>query len=260
MDTLLLALGVGLAAGFSPGPLLTLVVTTALERGFAAGARVAMAPLLTDAPIILVSLLVLSELPAGFLAAVTVAGGLLVGYLGVDTLRTARGAGGGLSVEGALEAAPRSGSRDLRRGALVNLLSPHPWIFWMTLGGPELVRSWARSPPLAIGFAAVFFALLVGGKTLIAGLAARSRRLLQGRWYGRVLAVLGAALIALGAMLVAQGIAGWQALPETAPGAVTISYGRLPPTPTAAPPTGRHGQRAGRVRCRPPSPPPAAPG
>jgi len=46
-----MGLGLGLAAGASPGPLLTLVVSSTLARGFGAGLRVALAPVLTDAPI-----------------------------------------------------------------------------------------------------------------------------------------------------------------------------------------------------------------
>ena len=60
MDLFWIGIGLGLAAGISPGPLLTLVISTTLERGFRAGTRIAIAPLITDAPIIVVTLLILS--------------------------------------------------------------------------------------------------------------------------------------------------------------------------------------------------------
>ena len=47
--------------------------------------RVALSPLITDAPIILLSLLLFAALPPLFEQAVTVAGGLYVIYLGIDT-------------------------------------------------------------------------------------------------------------------------------------------------------------------------------
>lgn len=47
----------GLSAGFSPGPLLTLVLTETLHHGVKAGIRVALAPMITDAPIIVLTLL-----------------------------------------------------------------------------------------------------------------------------------------------------------------------------------------------------------
>jgi len=52
----------GLTAGMSPGPLLTLVITETLKHNKSEGIKVAIAPLLTDIPIIVVTLFVLSKL------------------------------------------------------------------------------------------------------------------------------------------------------------------------------------------------------
>ena len=57
MTELLAGLAIGFGAGIAPGPLSALVVTTSLERGFGPGARVAIAPLLTDTPIVLFAVL-----------------------------------------------------------------------------------------------------------------------------------------------------------------------------------------------------------
>jgi len=63
MVTLLSAAAVyGLSAGFLPGPLLALVVSQTLRYGTREGAKAAMAPLITDLPIILVSVLVMRSL------------------------------------------------------------------------------------------------------------------------------------------------------------------------------------------------------
>ena len=48
----------GLASGFAPGPLLVLVVAETLRHDVRAGIKVAIAPLITDVPIIVVSLLI----------------------------------------------------------------------------------------------------------------------------------------------------------------------------------------------------------
>lgn len=79
----------GLGAGFSPGPLLALVVSETLRRGAAAGIRVALAPLVTDLPIIALVVLGLghvvhdSMLPGGL----AVIGGMLVICMGLGELR-----------------------------------------------------------------------------------------------------------------------------------------------------------------------------
>jgi len=45
----------GLSAGIAPGPLLTLVISETLQKDIKAGIRVALAPMFTDVPIIVIS-------------------------------------------------------------------------------------------------------------------------------------------------------------------------------------------------------------
>lgn len=167
MDELALGLSLGIGAGLSPGPLLALLVRATLERGFAAGARVALTPLITDAPLVVLCVLVLRELPDSALAALSLAGAAFVGWMAWDTLR-------------ADEAAAGEAGGDLRRGVLVNLLSPHPWLFWLAVGGPLLVDAGHRSAGLAVAFAGGFYAALVGAKVALAGLVAAGRRRIAG--------------------------------------------------------------------------------
>jgi len=200
MESTLLGLSFGLAAGLSPGPLLSLVLRSSLEHGFRAGARVAIAPLLTDAPVILLSLLVLDRLPPEFLRGLAIFGGLFVIHLGVQGLRN--------PVPEMDDSPPRSGIEDLREAFWVNLLSPHPWMFWVTVGGPILVESWRRDRLDATGFLIAFFTLLVGLKILFAALVAGGRELLGSSGFRRTLAAASALLIALGVFLLYQGISG----------------------------------------------------
>ena len=137
MTELLLGISLGFAAGVSPGPLLTLVVVTGIERGPAPAVRVAMAPLVTDTSVILLALLVLTNVPDRALDGLSIVGGLYLVGLGLATLLRA----------GKLEAIDVAAARrDIVRGVAVNLLSPHPWVFWITVGGPLLVEAWRRAP------------------------------------------------------------------------------------------------------------------
>jgi threonine/homoserine/homoserine lactone efflux protein len=72
-------------------------------------------------------------------------------------------------------------SDPLTRGTLLNLLSPHPWLFWIVVGGPILLAAWNTSPISAIGFLVAFFALLVGTKVVIAAIVAQGRERLSPR-------------------------------------------------------------------------------
>ncbi|PSL52569.1 LysE type translocator [Saccharothrix carnea] len=92
MDALGLGLALGLAASISPGPLLVLVVTSALRSGWKSGALTACAPLLSDAAVVAVTLLLLDRLPARALGVLGVVGAVFVVWSGVQTVREARSA------------------------------------------------------------------------------------------------------------------------------------------------------------------------
>jgi threonine/homoserine/homoserine lactone efflux protein len=193
---LLLGLGLGLGAGLAPGPLLALVVTTTLSRGFGAGVRVACAPLVTDIVVIAASALVVHSLPDRAAGVLGVVGGLYVLWLGVDALRVPAEAGDP-------DAAVNTGD-PLRRGALVNLLSPHPWLFWFTVGAPVLVAAYADSPGSAVAFLAGFYLLLVGVKVATAALVATGRRRLSPAGLRRSRLLAAVLLLLTGALLVVE--------------------------------------------------------
>ena len=52
----------GLSAGFAPGPLLTLVISETLQHDIKSGIKIALAPIITDLPIIILTLFILSKL------------------------------------------------------------------------------------------------------------------------------------------------------------------------------------------------------
>lgn len=196
MRETLLGLTIGWAAGISPGPLNLLVVQSALRSGVRAGALVAVAPLVTDAPIVALSLVVASTVPDVVLASMSIVGGLYLIWLGVAEWRSS-------AAEIAAESVPGS---HLRRGVIANLLSPHPWLFWLTVGGPITVTAWQRSPTAALGFIVGFFGVLVGVKVGIAFIVANAGRRLDER--GRRIAgrVGGVALAAVGLFIVAGAL------------------------------------------------------
>lgn len=191
------ALMLGLGAGLAPGPLLALVMTESLRGGPRAGMRVAVAPLVTDTPIVALSWGLAGSLDpqSPWLAALSLAGALVVGHLAIEQWR-------------AVLPEPRlaEGSRSLLRGAAVNLLSPYPWLFWITLGGPLLAAAAAESPWLAVLFLVVFYGLLVGTKLVLAVLTARWGRSLTAVGYRRVCRVLGLALLVFAVQLAWHGL------------------------------------------------------
>lgn len=205
MESLALGLALGLGAGVSPGPLLALVLTTALRSGTRAGLAVAAAPLVTDVPVVAVSLLAVGALPARLLAVAAVAGGLFVVWLGVSAVRDAlrEQSEPAPSTAGPADPGPAP-RRVLAQAAAINLASPHPWVFWLTVGAPLLVSAWRSSPPSAVAFVAGFYACLVGAKLVLATVVGTTRHRLSARWLRRALVAAGVLLTAAGVALVAE--------------------------------------------------------
>ena len=202
---LLLGLTLGLSAGLSPGPLMTLVITTTLRDGLWHGLRVAAAPFVTDLPIVLLSVFVLGLLPPWTLAVVGVVGGGYVIYLGWETVRSARQASAQLTASAPAGVAS-SGRQSLLRGAAVNALNPHPYLFWATVGGPTLLAAFSQSPLQGALFLLGFYVTLIGSKVGVAALVHSQSWRFSVIWYQRVLSLLGLLLIGLGLWL------GWQAI------------------------------------------------
>jgi len=192
----------GLSGGLAPGPLLTLVASETLRHGARAGVRVALAPLLTDLPIILATVLLLRPLTdqAAPLALIQVGGGLYLAWLGFQ----------GLCFRGAeLESTKPTGS--LRRGVVANFLNPSPYLFWLTVGAPTVLAAWREGWPAAAAFVVAFYALLVGSKVSLAMALGQARHLLRSGGYIVLMRGLGLLLLTYALLFLRAGGRAWLA-------------------------------------------------
>jgi threonine/homoserine/homoserine lactone efflux protein len=188
----------GLSAGFSPGPLSTFVISHTLRYGIKEGVKVALAPLMTDLPIIFLSLLVLTRL-ANFkiiLGVISILGGLFILYLAYKSLKVVQ------LDQPALNLAAQS----IIKGVLVNALSPHPYIFWLTVGAPLILKAYERSWVSLLLFVVTFFGCLVGSKIILAVVSGSSRHLLTDRLYRTIMRVLGLLLAFFAVLLMKEGL------------------------------------------------------
>lgn len=188
----------GLSAGVAPGPLLTLVISETLRRGAGAGVRVALAPVVTDLPIILLSVFVLANLSQyhAILGLVSLAGGVFVLTMGIE----------GLRCKGMDAPLVEAGTGSLARGVLANALSPHPYLFWIGVGAPLMTKALRTDLFSPLAFLAGFYACLVGSKIAVALLVGRSKSFLRGKAYVLTMRLLGLALVALSVFLFRDGI------------------------------------------------------
>jgi len=191
-------MALGLYAGFSPGPLLTLVISQTLRHGPKEGVKVALAPIMTDFPILLVStyLLILLSDYKMILGIVSILGALFLVYLAYGSIKT-RGVEVNIDQE-----VPYS----FVKGAIVNALSPNPYVFWITIGAPTIIKGLAESYIAPLLFVGSFLGCLVGSKFLLVVIAGKSKHFLTGRAYFYIMRALGIVLLAFAFVLFKDGL------------------------------------------------------
>ena len=194
---LVTGIALGLAGGFAPGPITTLVIVQSLRYGLKEGLRIAIAPLLTDAPIALAALFVISKLddtgPA--LGTITLMGSAFLIYL---------------AYENAFAQPPQTTAvvdlpRSLRKGIVTNLVNPNPYLFWFTIGAPTVVEAYPNGVFVGL-FLVGLYSALIGSKATFAVVAAKGRSLLAGTVYRYTLVVLSLVLLGLALKFASDGL------------------------------------------------------
>jgi threonine/homoserine/homoserine lactone efflux protein len=187
-----LALGtfLGLAAGTSPGPLLTVTISETLQHGKWEGIKVAISPLLTDLPIILAVLFILSNLASynRVIGIIALFGASYLIYSGIESLKI-KPANTELNFEK---------KEGLKKGVLVNFGNPHPYIFWLSIGGPIIFKSLNVQVLATIFFLFGFYFSLVGSKVAIALIVEKSKSFIKSKYYFSIIQALGIAQILFG--------------------------------------------------------------
>jgi threonine/homoserine/homoserine lactone efflux protein len=186
-ESLLFGIIVGLAAGLSPGPLITLVISETLKNGKKEGIEVAISPLISEAPIILFVLVILSSVAENCIAlgAISLLGACFLTYLGLLNLTTdAKESGQDPRKENAL-----------LRAIITNLLNPNTYMFWLTIGGPRIIEGGQIHISATILFILGFYMTLVGSKAAVALVVDKSKSLFRSKYYIYVIRALGLVLI-----------------------------------------------------------------
>jgi threonine/homoserine/homoserine lactone efflux protein len=197
-DSLLFGIIFGLAAGLSPGPLITLVVSETLKNGKKEGIEVAISPLISESPIILFVLVILSSVAENsiFMGVISLLGACFLIYLGLSNLRA--------NVKESKDHLGKDNA--LLRGITTNLLNPNAYMFWLTIGGPRIQDSAQVHISATILFILGFYTMLVGSKTTIAMVVDKSKSLVKSKYYVYIIRVLGIVLIVFALTLVRDAL------------------------------------------------------
>ncbi|MFN2135075.1 MAG: LysE family translocator [Candidatus Promineifilaceae bacterium] len=154
---LLQGLFLGASAAVQPGPLQAYLLSLTTRYGWRRALPAAFAPLLSDGPVLLLTLLVLSKAPPLMLHALQIVGGLFLIYLAYSAFRVYR------KPERLDAGSEQAAQQNFLKGALINLLSPNPYIFWATIAGPIFLEGWREAPLYGISFMTGFYVALIGG-------------------------------------------------------------------------------------------------
>ena len=157
---------------------------------------VALAPILTDAPLVIAAGLLVSAVAGmnAILGVLSVLGALVVGYLAWDAYNAQIP-----SVENAGE--PRS----IMKSIAVNLVNPHPYVFWFMVGGPLVTSALERRYASRL-FSRGFFRLFSRGKACARSGDRTLQKWLLGPPYRMVMRGLALALLVFAVFMFTDGV------------------------------------------------------
>lgn len=168
---ILQGIGYGLAAAAQPGPFQTYLISQTLIKGWKRTLPAALAPLVSDGPIIALCLLVLSQVPPWLQRFLYMAGGLFLLYLAYGTYKTWK------NFDPKIPDIETGTQQSILKAALINTLNPNPYIFWSLVTGPILVKGWRETPVYGLGFLAGFYVTMILGFALIIVVFGSARQL-----------------------------------------------------------------------------------
>jgi threonine/homoserine/homoserine lactone efflux protein len=168
---LTLGITLGFAAAVQPGPLLTYIISQTLKNGWRRTLPAAFAPLVSDIPIAVVTLLILSQVPSWLEQALRLAGGFFLLYLAYGAFQTWR------NFDENKTAPVQSGGQSLLKAATVNWLNPGPYLGWSLVLGPLFLKGWRETPAHGIAILAGFYATMVTSMIIMIILFAFARNL-----------------------------------------------------------------------------------
>ena len=165
---LIQGIGYGFAAAVQPGPFQTYLISQTLSKGWRLTLPAALAPLISDGPIIVLALVVLSQVPLWFQRFLYIAGGLFILYLAYSAFVA------WCNYDKSGVVTDSSGRQSVVKAAMMVALSPGPYIYWSLVTGPILLTGWREAPANGLGFLVSFYATIVlslGGIIVMFGTA-----------------------------------------------------------------------------------------
>jgi threonine/homoserine/homoserine lactone efflux protein len=180
-------IALGLIAGISPGPILTLVISETLKHNKKEGIKISLSPLITDLPIILLTVFLIAKLSVfhqvlGFISA---GGAVFLLVLAYECI---------VFKDIVVSSEPIK-AQSLKKGITANFLNPNPYLFWLTVGAPLLIKAYHEGLCSVAAFIFGFYFCLTGSKIAVVMIVDHTKSLLNKKVYSYIIRILGLILI-----------------------------------------------------------------
>jgi threonine/homoserine/homoserine lactone efflux protein len=143
------------AAAIQPGPLQSFLLSRSLSHGWRKTLPAACAPLISDGPILVLVLFVLSVIPAWLIILLQCAGGIFLFYLAFQAYRAWK------DFKKDTLIAAQSSRASVMQAVAVNFLNPAPYLGWSLVMGPLLLQGWREHPINGIALLVGFYTTIV---------------------------------------------------------------------------------------------------
>ena len=170
INYLIFGLTYAFACVVQPGPFQAFLFSQSIKNGWRKTIPLVFAPIMSDIPVILLVLLVLTNVPHEVLQGLQIVGGLFLLYLAYTAYKSWRTFTPNVNKD----IAPQF---TVFKAVLVNLLNPNPYLAWSLVLGPFLIKAWNEAPANGIVLLISFYGSMVIYSIGLTGLFAAARNL-----------------------------------------------------------------------------------
>ena len=168
---LILGITYAFAAAVQPGPMQSYLISQTLRKGWQHTLPAAFAPLISDGPIIVLVVFLLSRVPERMINILQFIGGVFLLYLAIDAWKAWK------NFDSVKVLHTVSSRTTIRQAVLVNFLNPAPYIGWSLVMGPILLKALRESYLYGIVLVLSFYMTIVVTQIGIVLLFARAGKL-----------------------------------------------------------------------------------
>jgi len=149
INYLIFGISYSFACVVQPGPFQAFLFSQSITNGWRKTIPLVFAPLMSDVPVIIIVLLILTNIPHEVIQILQCFGGVFLLYLAFNACKTWHNFYQS-------EKQIVSPQQNFFKAVVVNLLNPGPYLGWSLVMGPLLIKGWMANPAngiiLLIGF------------------------------------------------------------------------------------------------------------